>query len=155
MKIDTGINEEHRKQICQGLSALLANTYLLYLKTQNFHWNVTGIHFTSLHELFEKQYQDLADGIDDIAERIRALGYPTPASFAQFSQLATVNEETSVPVANVMIQQLLADHETVIKQARALLEEVSAASDDVTDDLLADRLAAHEKFAWMLRSILS
>lgn len=154
MKIDIGINETDRKTIAEGLSHLLADTYTLYLKTHNFHWNVTGPMFETLHLLFEKQYSELTLAVDEIAERIRALGYPAPASYTQFSQLATVKEETGVPKAEVMLQQLVADQETVIRTARQILPKVDAAGDTPSNDLITRRMQTHEKNAWMLRSLL-
>lgn len=154
MEINTGISTQHRQTIVDGLSKLLANSYTLYLKTQNFHWNVTGNMFQELHLLFEKQYMELANAVDEVAERIRALGFPAPASYTQFSQLATVKEETTVPNAKKMIEQLIADNETIVRIARDLFPAVDDAKDEATADLLTERMQAHEKAAWMLRSLL-
>lgn len=152
--INIGISESHRQQIALGLSKLLADSYTLYLKTHNFHWNVTGPHFKSLHELFEMHYTELATAVDDIAERIRALGVTAPGSYAQFAKLTRIKEETNVPNWQEMVQQLIEAHEIVICTARDLLETVDQAGDEVTLGLLGDRMSVHEKTAWMLRSVL-
>lgn len=150
MKLDTAIAD--RQTIAEGLSRLLADTYTLYLKTQNFHWNVTGPHFHSLHLLFELQYQELVTAIDFIAERIRALGVVAPGSYAQFSRLTSIKEETLQPQAMDMVRQLLADHETIIRLIRSLCDAFAAAKDEATHNLLTARIEAHEKAAWMLRT---
>ncbi len=152
MKIDIGLSDTQRNQIAEGLSKLLADSYTLYLKTQNFHWNVTGPHFKSLHLMFEEQYTDLAAAVDVIAERIRALGIFTPASYVQFSQLTKIKESLETPSWDKMIAQLIEGHETVVRTARALVPVVEAAKDEVTLNLLAERMDVHEKNAWMLRS---
>jgi len=154
MKIETGLNEQARKTIAEGLSRLLADSYTLYLKTHNFHWNVTGAMFTSLHVLFEQQYTELALAVDTIAERIRALDFPAPGSYAQFSKLTEVKEATNVPKAEEMIRQLATDQEIVIRAARALFPQADEVNDEATVDLLTQRLQVHEKNAWMLRSLL-
>lgn len=154
MQVNTQISAEHRKNIAQQLSHLLADTYTLYLKTQNFHWNVTGPTFMMLHLMFEEQYESLAAAVDSIAERIRALGFPAPASFTQFQQLATIKDETKVLTAQEMIKQLLTDHESVIKTARALYPIAEKSVDEASADLATERLLEHEKTAWMLRSLL-
>lgn len=154
MKINIGLHDKDRKDIANGLARALADTYVLYLKTQNFHWNVTGPHFHDLHLLFESQYEELAEAVDLLAERIRALGFPTPASFAQFSQLTSIKEEQGVPPANDMVKQLLHDHEKVIKTLYDVIAKPEAANDVSTVDLYTIRLTAHTKAAWMLRSIL-
>lgn len=153
-KIDIGISDSKRNEIAQGLSKLLADTYTLYLKTLNFHWNVMGPLFQTLHVMFEEQYRELAEASDRIAERIRALGLPAPASYSQFSQLTTIKEETGVPTAEEMIQQLLDGHENIIRTIRAMFPLVSDVKDEATVDLLTDRMEVHEKKAWMLRSTL-
>jgi starvation-inducible DNA-binding protein len=153
--MNTGISEKHRKQLADGLSVLLADTYTLYLKTHNFHWNVTGPHFKSLHLTFEEQYNELALAVDLLAERIRALGFPAPGSYAQFAKLTSIKEETKVPAWEKMVEQLVDAHETVIRTARSLLDLGDAAKDEVTLSLLSDRMDIHEKTAWMLRSLLS
>ena len=155
MKIDIGISEESRKEIVLGLSKLLADTYTLYLKTQNFHWNVTGPMFHSLHTMFEGQYVELAEAADTIAERIRALGSPAPGSYAAFSELMSIKEETGQPNAAEMVEQLVLGQEAVIRLARSLYPAVSAASDEATLDLLTVRIEVHEKAAWMLRSMIA
>ncbi len=152
--IDIGIGEEDRRKIADGLSRLLADTYTLYLKTHNFHWNVTGPLFNTLHLMFETQYTELATAVDEIAERIRALGLPAPGSYAQFSELTSIREERGVPRATEMIRQLAADQETVARTAREVFPVVDAAGDEPTADLLTQRMQIHEKNAWMLRSLL-
>ncbi|MCI0415261.1 DNA starvation/stationary phase protection protein [bacterium] len=153
--MDIGINEQDRKQIAEGLSRLLADTYTLYLKTHNFHWNVTGPMFQTLHLMFEQEYNELALAVDLIAERIRALGIPAPGSYAAFSKLTSIREEEGVPSAERMIQQLLDGQETVIRTARSLFPLVEEVNDQPTADLLTQRMQVHEKTAWMLRSLLS
>lgn len=152
--INNGISASQREQIAQGVARLLADSYLLYLKTHNFHWNVTGPQFESLHTLFETQYTELAQAIDDIAERIRALGAFAPGSLATYLKLASIQEEEGHPDAMRMVAQLVADHEAVAATARSLFPLVSDAHDEVTADLLTQRLTVHEKTAWMLRSHL-
>lgn len=154
LPIDIGIGEKDRQKIADGLSNVLANTYTLYLKTHNFHWNVTGPMFSTLHLLFETQYDELALAVDSVAERIRALGVYAPASFSQFKDLSTVKEETSVPSAVEMIQQLAKDNETVSKVCREVLPLADKVDDQPTNDLLTQRMQVHEKNAWMLRSLL-
>jgi starvation-inducible DNA-binding protein len=154
LPIDIGIGEKDRQKIADGLSNVLANTYTLYLKTHNFHWNVTGPMFSTLHLLFETQYDELALAVDTVAERIRALGVYAPASFTQFKDLSTVKEETSVPSAVEMIQQLAKDNETVSKVCREVLPLADKVNDQPTNDLLTQRMQTHEKNAWMLRSLL-
>jgi starvation-inducible DNA-binding protein len=152
--IDIGIDKEQRKEIGEGLSRLLADTYTLYLKTHNFHWNVTGPLFNTLHLMFEEQYTELATAVDEIAERIRALGFPSPGSYAQFGELTHIKEETKVPAAEEMIRQLVQDQETVVRTARSIFPVVDKANDEPTADLLTQRMQVHEKTAWMLRSML-
>lgn len=154
MNIDIGINQAHRKIIADGLGHLLADSYTLYLKTHNFHWNVTGPMFTTLHLMFEQQYTELSTAVDIIAERIRALGSPAPGSYAQFSQLTSIKEAIDVPDAEEMIRQLILGHETITRVARALFSKVEEANDEVSADLLTQRMQLHEKTAWMLRSLL-
>lgn len=154
-EINIGINEKDRKALCKGLSKFLADSYLLYLKTQNYHWNVTGKMFQALHQLFEKQYTDLAAAVDEIAERIRALGEYAPGSFASFSKVTSIKEESSIPTAEEMIQNLVVGNETVVSTARELLSLTEECEDDVTADLLIERMQVHEKNAWMLRSMIS
>ncbi|MCH7889293.1 MAG: DNA starvation/stationary phase protection protein [Proteobacteria bacterium] len=152
--IDIGIGDEDRRKIADGLSRVLADTYTLYVKTHGFHWNVTGPLFNTLHLMFEQQYTELALAVDAIAERIRALGHPAPASYAQFAELKSIDEETGVPAAEEMIRQLTADQETVARTARSVFPIADAANDEATADLLTQRLLVHEKTAWMLRSML-
>ena len=154
MSIDIGIEETMRGTICKGLSTLLADSYRLYLKTHGFHWNVTGPHFAELHSLFETQYKELAMAVDDIAERIRALGHFAPASFKQFHDQTSIPQETGVPKYQEMIKQLTAGQEIVIKTCRSVLPICEDANDVSTADLLTRRLLEHEKNAWMLRSFL-
>jgi starvation-inducible DNA-binding protein len=154
-KIDIGIAESERKAIAEGLSHLLADTYTLYLKTHNFHWNVTGPLFNTLHLMFEQQYTELAQAVDLIAERIRALGFPAPGSYAQYAKLSSISEETGVPEANDMIRQLVAGQEAVVRTARRVFPTVDKANDEPTADLLTQRMQVHEKNAWMLRSLLA
>ena len=152
--IDIGIPEPQRKEIATGLSRLLADTYTLYLKTHNYHWNVTGPMFTTLHTMFEQQYQELALAVDEIAERIRALGIFAPGSYDRFKELTRIDEETRVPSAQEMIQQLVLGQETVVRTAREIFPVIEAAQDEPTADLLTNRMQTHEKTAWMLRSLL-
>ena len=154
MKIDIGIAEAERQKIADGLSRLLADSYTLYLKTHNFHWNVTGPMFATLHTLFEEHYTELATAVDEIAERIRALGCIAPGSYQQFAKLSSVEEETGTPDANGMLRQLVAGQEAVVRTARGVFPVVEAANDEPTADLLTQRMQIHEKNAWMLRSLL-
>ena len=154
MQIDIGIEEADRRTIAEGLSRLLADTYTLYLKTHNFHWNVEGPLFNTLHLMFEQQYVELAAAVDLIAERIRALGFPAPGSYSEFSQLATVREASGTPpAAEEMVKQLTRDQELVAKTARSIFEAAERARDEPTADLLTQRLQIHEKTAWMLRAL--
>ncbi len=155
MPIDIGIEEKDRREIAGGLSRLLADTYTLYLKTHNFHWNVTGPMFQTLHLMFEQQYNELALAVDLIAERIRALGYSAPGSYNEFGKLTSIKEADGVPAAEEIIRQLVAGQETVARTARAVFETAGDANDAPTEDLLTERLQVHEKTAWMLRSLLA
>jgi starvation-inducible DNA-binding protein len=152
--IDIGIDGAARQAIADGLSALLADSYTLYLMTHNFHWNVTGPQFNSLHVMFMTQYTEQWTALDLIAERIRALGYPSPGTYRQFAKLASIKEVEGVPSANDMIRHLVAAQEATARTARRLFPIVSAADDQPTADLLTQRLEVHEKTAWMLRSLL-
>ena len=154
MEIDIGIKEQDREKLAEELSKLLADSYTLYLKTHNFHWNVTGPMFQTLHTMFEQEYTELALAVDAIAERIRALGHPAPGSYSAFSRLATVKETDGVPRATEMVQLLVEAHETVVRTARKVLSVADEAGDDATADLATQRLQIHEKTAWMLRSLL-
>jgi starvation-inducible DNA-binding protein len=153
--IDIGIKEADRAKIAQGLSRLLADTYTLYLKTHNFHWNVTGPMFQTLHLMFETQYNELALAVDLIAERIRALGHPAPGTYAEFSKLASIKEPKGVPSAEDMIRELVAGQEAVVKTARSVFPLVDKVNDEPSADLLTQRMQVHEKTAWMLRSLLA
>jgi starvation-inducible DNA-binding protein len=155
MDIDIGISKKDRKTVADGLSKLLADTYTLYLKTHNFHWNVEGPMFNTLHLMFETQYNELALAVDAIAERIRALGHPAPGSYAAYAKLSSIKEETSVPKAEEMIRQLVDGQEAVARTARAVFPAAEKAGDEPTADLLTQRMQIHEKTAWMLRSLLS
>jgi starvation-inducible DNA-binding protein len=155
MQIDIGITEKDRRDITEGLSRVLADTYTLYLKTHNFHWNVTGPMFNSLHLMFEAQYNELALAVDLIAERIRALGMPAPATYGEFIRLSSIKEEAGVPSAPEMVKILLQGHEAVVRTARAAFPVSEKASDQPTLDLLTQRMNVHEKAAWMLRSLLA
>ncbi len=154
MKPNIGIDEKDRKEIAEGLSRLLADSYTLYLKTHNYHWNVTGPMFQTLHTMFETQYTELALAVDLIAERIRALGVPAPGTYAEFGKLSSVREEIGVPKATDMIKGLIEGHETVVRTARSVFPVVERAKDEASADLLTQRMQVHEKTAWMLRSLL-
>ena len=154
MKIDIGIDAKDRKAIADGLSRLLADSYALYLKTHNFHWNVTGPMFQTLHTLFMEEYTEQWNALDLIAERIRALGHPAPGSYKQFARLASIPDEEGVPAAQDMIRQLVEAQEAVARTARSVFPNVEKAGDQPTADLLTQRLQVHEKNAWMLRSLL-
>ena len=154
MEINIGIDQAERREIAEGLSRLLADSYTLYLKTHNFHWNVTGPMFNTLHTMFEGQYTELATAVDEIAERIRALGEPAPGSYAQFAELTSISEETGTPSAEAMIKQLVDGQEAVVRTARSVFPAAEKAGDEPTADLLTQRMHLHEKNAWMLRSML-
>ena len=154
MKIDIGIDEKKREEIASGLSRVLADTYTLYLKTHNFHWNVTGPMFQTLHLMFETHYNELALAVDLVAERIRALGVAAPGTYRQFVQLSAIKEEENIPKAQDMIRLLVQGHETVARTAREIFRAAEDASDQPTCDLLTQRMQVHEKTAWMLRSLL-
>jgi len=153
-KLNIGISDLDRKSIVEGLSHLLADTYTLYLKTHNFHWNVTGPQFRTLHLMFEEQYNELWLANDVIAERIRSLGHFAPATYRDFARLSSIKEPDGVPPANDMIRQLVEGHETVSRTAREIFHAVDKASDEASADLLTQRMQIHEKTAWMLRSML-
>lgn len=152
--IDIGIDEADRIAITDGLARVLADTYTLYLKTHNYHWNVTGPMFQTLHLMFETEYTELALAVDLIAERIRALGAPAPASYREFATLTSIEEDDEPPSATQMIERLVAAHEQVARTARSIFPIVEDAHDEPTNDLLTQRLLVHEKTAWMLRSLL-
>ena len=152
--IDIGIKDQDRKAIADGLSRLLADTYTLYLKTHNFHWNVTGQMFQTLHLMFETQYNELALAVDAIAERIRALGYPAPGTYSDYAKLSSIKETAGVPKAEEMIRLLVDGQEAVVRTARSVFPVVDGVNDEATADLLTQRMQVHEKTAWMLRSLL-
>jgi starvation-inducible DNA-binding protein len=154
MKIDIGIDAKQREKIASGLSRLLADSYTLYLKTHNFHWNVKGPMFNTLHLMFETQYNELALAVDLIAERIRALDVQAPGSYREFGKLTAIKESEGSPSATEMIKQLVAGQESVARTARSVFPDAEAANDQPTADLLTQRMQVHEKTAWMLRSLL-
>jgi starvation-inducible DNA-binding protein len=154
MDIDLGIPSDKRQSIVDGLGRLLADSYTLYLKTHNFHWNVVGPMFGTLHPMFEVHYNELALAVDLVAERIRSLGAPAPGSYRDFARLTSLSEADGVPNAREMIRQLVADHEGVARTARSVFPVAEAGGDAVTVDLLTQRMQVHEKTAWMLRSLL-
>lgn len=153
--INIGISEENRQKIANGLSHLLADSFTLYLITHNFHWNVTGPHFNSLHTMFMTQYTEQWNALDVIAERIRSLGFPAPGSYTEYVKLSSIKEVTNVPSANEMVQILVDAQEATARTARNLFDVVNEANDQPTADLLTQRLDVHEKTAWMLRSLLA
>ena len=154
MQVEIGISDQDRQQIAKGLSALLADSYTLYLKTHNYHWNVTGPLFNTLHTMFEEQYTELATAVDEIAERIRALGIDAPGSYRDFAALTSIDESRGGESAEDMIRELVIGQETVVRTARAAFPAADQAQDEPTADLLTQRMQIHEKNAWMLRSML-
>jgi len=154
MDINIGISESDREKIAAGLSKVLADTYLVYLKTHNYHWNVTGPHFHSLHEQFEEQYTELAEAVDVIAERIRTLGHRAPGTFSEFNEITSIEEDTDQPDAMEMVRRLAVDNETILRTAREALPVCEEAVDEASIDLITKRLHIHSKTAWMLRSHL-
>ena len=152
--VNIGIEESDRQSIAQGLSRLLADTYSLYLKTHYFHWNVTGPMFHSLHQMFEEEYVELAQAVDDVAERIRTLGAVAPGSYSQFAELSSVPETRDVPYAQEMVRLLVEGNEAVVRTARAAFPAAERAGDEATADLITERMRTHEKTAWMLRSMI-
>ena len=153
-RIDIGIGAAQRKEIADGLGRVLADTYMLYLKTHAFHWNVEGPMFNSLHDMFMQQYTELWNAIDLVAERIRALGYPAPGTYREFGALTSIEETVGVPKAMQMVRLLVAGHETLARTLRSVFPVAEQAADESTVDLLTQRLQVHEKTAWMLRSVL-
>ncbi len=151
---NTPFSPEVRQQLAEGLSRVLADSYTLYLKTHNYHWNVEGPQFKELHDVFEAQYTDLAAAVDDIAERIRALGHYAPGSYTDFARLAAIEEDTGRPDAMAMVRRLAEDQETIVNTCRDVLKLAGEAGDAATDDLLSGRVRVHEKNAWMLRAHL-
>ena len=155
MELNTGISADDRQQISAKLAILLADSYSLYLKTHNYHWNVSGPLFNTLHQMFEGQYTELATAVDEIAERIRALGIKAPGSYTEFAKLTSIEEGSGEEPAEEMIRQLLVGQETVVRTAREAFPAADAANDEPTADLLTQRMQIHEKNAWMLRSMLA
>jgi len=153
--VDIGIGEGDRKAIAEGLNALLADTYVLYLKTHAFHWNVEGPMFQTLHLMFEGQYNELWTATDAIAERIRSLGFPVRATWGEFAQLSSIPEADGVPEAQAMVRELVKGHEATARTARKVFSRAEKGADESTVDLLTQRLQIHEKTAWMLRSLLA
>jgi len=154
MTPDLGIAESDRTALTAQLGSLLADTYTLYLKTHNYHWNVTGPLFRSLHLMFEEEYTEMWAAVDDIAERIRSLGEPAPGTYAEYSRMSSVKEREGVPAATEMVQDLVVGHETVVRTARSLAMAAEAAGDLATADVATQRIDVHEKTAWMLRSMI-
>ena len=152
--INIGISENNRKKIVEGLARMQADTYTLYLKTHNFHWNVTGPMFQTLHLMFQTQYNEIWLAVDVIAERIRALGFPAPGSYKEFAALTEIKDSKGVPNAKEMIRQLMEGQETVVRTARAVFPIAEAAGDQPTADVLTQRMTVHEQNDWMLRSLL-
>jgi starvation-inducible DNA-binding protein len=153
-EINIGISAADRSAIAEGLARLLADTYTLYLQTHNFHWNVTGPMFQTLHTMFETHYTEMATAVDEIAERIRSLGVPAPGTYADFIRLSSIQEVPGVPKAQEMIRLLVLGHEAVVRTARSVYPVVEKAADEASADLLTQRIQLHEKTAWMLRSLL-
>lgn len=156
MTINIGLEDNQRKAVAQELSKLLADSYTLYLKTHNYHWNVTGPMFSTLHLMFEEHYTELATAVDEIAERIRSLGHTAPGSYRAYASLSSIKEDENddPPAATDMVRNLLGDHEIVVSTARQTLTVAADAGDDASADLATQRLQLHEKTAWMLRSML-
>jgi starvation-inducible DNA-binding protein len=154
MNIDIGITEQDRSRIADSLARVLADTYTLYLETHNYHWNVTGPMFQTLHLMFEQQYNELALAVDLVAERIRALGFPAPGTYKQFAALSAIEEHEGVPKALDMVRRLVQGHETAARTARRAFTLAEEANDQPSCDLLTQRMQTHEKTAWMLRSLL-
>lgn len=154
MDVNTGIAEPARKEIADSLSALLADTYTLYLKTHIYHWNVTGNMFRALHTMFEDHYLELRDAVDEIAERIRALGHLAPLGYGEFAALSTIADDTDSPAALEMVRRLVAGHEAVVRTGRVVVTAAEAAGDVASADLATQRIHIHEKTAWMLRATI-
>lgn len=151
--IDIGISEEHRLNVAAGLKKLLADSYTLYLQTHNFHWNVTGPQFRTLHLMFEEHYTELAVAVDDIAERIRTLDVAAPGTYKEFAELSSINEVDGVPADKDMVDILTRGHEQVVKTCREAISLSQAAEDESSIALASDRMRVHEKTAWMLRAL--
>jgi starvation-inducible DNA-binding protein len=155
MASNVGLADEAKRERAAALSKVLADTFVLYLKTHNFHWNVEGPQFRGLHEMFEEQYRNLWDAIDDIAERVRALGQPAPGTTGKFRELAEIKENERIPAATEMLRELVKDNEAATRTIRAALSTTQAAGDEATAGLLTDRLTYHEKQLWMMNSIMA
>jgi len=155
MARNVDLSEQAKRECAEALEKVLADTFVLYLKTHNFHWNVEGPQFRALHEMFEEQYRDLWEAIDEIAERIRALGHPAPGSMDRFKDLAEVRESDLIPSASEMLQQLVSDNGTAARTIRAALSTAQDAGDEATAGMLSDRLAYHEKQMWMMKSMMA
>ena len=155
MGINIGMTDKQRETVAKGLSKLLADSYSLYLKTHNYHWNVTGPQFNSLHAMFETQYTELAAAVDEIAERIRALGHLAPGSYTEFAKLSSIKDGDNTKSANEMIKDLVEGQEAVVRTCREIFLAADEAGDEPTADLLTTRMQLHEKNAWMLRSLLA
>ncbi|MDO6425564.1 Dps family protein [Thalassotalea sp. 1_MG-2023] len=153
MSIDIGIAHQARQQVANQLNSLLADTYTLYLQSHNFHWNVTGPLFRELHLMFEEHYVELAEAVDEIAERIRTLGFPAPGTYQAFASLTSLKEPKETPDAHGMLETLLENHETLVKTCRSALKEAQQADDESSLALISDRMRVHEKTAWMLRAM--
>ena len=153
-QINIGISEQHRQQVADRLKVLLADSYTLYLQTHNFHWNITGPQFRDLHLMFEEHYTELATAVDEIAERIRTLGVFAPGTYREFSELSNIKETDSVPSSEEMVAILAKGHEQVVRTCREVLSAAQEAEDESSAALVGDRMALHEKTAWMLRSLL-
>jgi len=154
-ELNTGLTADQQQAITAELGKLLADSYILKVKTHQFHWNVTGPMFNALHRMFEEQYTNIEEAVDEIAERIRALGAYAPGSFAQYAQLSAIVETQEVPTAVAMVAQLVADHETLVRTARSVFALADEANDQPTADMVTQRMQIHEKFAWMLRSMIA
>lgn len=151
--MDIGISEADRESIAEGLKALLADSYTLYLQTHNFHWNVIGPQFRELHLMFEEHYTELATAVDEVAERIRTLGVAAPGTYKSFAALSSIEEVEGVPPAKEMVARLTTGHEQIVKTCRAVLAKAQEADDESTAALVSDRMRVHEKTAWMLRAL--
>jgi len=151
--VNIGLNDQQKERIAGALSTVLADSYTLYLQTHNFHWNVTGPQFRELHLMFEEHYTELAVAVDDVAERIRTLGFAAPGTYSEFSRLASIKEVEGVPKASDMVRILKESHEAVVRSCRAALELAQDGDDESTASLIGDRMRVHEKTAWMLRSM--
>src|SRR5690625_2086677 len=155
MEIDIGISKKDRRDVADGLSRLLADTYTLYLRMHNYLWNVTGPMFQPLHDMFDEQYKELAEAVDEIAERIRPLDFPAPGTYQQFAELTSIKEKNDITAAEVMIRRAVEGHESRVRTARELFPAAEEVHDEATADLLTQRIQLHEKTAWMLPSMLA